>query len=185
MPHGTRGVSMSARTDLDQSNLSRQPAQSAGFLLEKSRMEDEGPEYNIDGAALKKFRFRARKGLATVSKTERREYGAAVEAAVLAAQRAALRRAGVSLPTPRCASGTTHNTGAAIDKAIRDQQRAALLAFPSQVRRARSPHEWRSKYDEAIAAKRKRESEPPPPPRSRRERAEAHVRAARARLEMA
>ena len=148
-------------------------------------MEDEGPEYNIDSAALKKFRHRARKGLATLSRVDRQAYGAAIEAAVLSAQRMALRRAAPSMPRPNCASGTLHNTGEAIIKAIREQQRAALLACPSQERRARTPEKWREMYDAAMAEKRKREAQPPPRPSNRRERAEAHVRAALARLEMA
>jgi hypothetical protein len=146
--------------------------------------DDYGPEYNIDSAALKKFR---RKRLSSMSRSERQAYGAAVEAAVLSAQRVALRRAAPSAPRPNCASGTTHNTGEAIIKAIREQHRAALLACPSQERRARSPVEWQTMYDAAMAERRKREAEPPPitKPSNRRERAEAHLRAARARLEMA
>jgi hypothetical protein len=151
-------------------------------------MEDDyGPEYNIDSAALKKFRHRASKGLAKMSRADRLAYAAAIEAAVISAQRLALRRAAPSIPRPNCASGTTHNTGEAIIKAIRDQHRAALLACPSQERRARSPVQWQTMYDAAMAEKRKREAEPPIviKPSNRRERAEAHIRAARARLEMA
>jgi hypothetical protein len=148
--------------------------------------EDEGPEYDIDSATLKKFRRLASKGLAKLSRDDRRQYAEAVTAAVLAAQRASLRREGNPAPRPNCASGTTHNTGAAIDKAIRAQHRAALLACPSQERRARSPSKWQEMYAAAMAEK--REAKPVPivaRPSSRRERAEAHVRAARARLEMA
>jgi hypothetical protein len=147
--------------------------------------DDEGPEYNIDSATLKKFRHRARKGLAALSRADRLAYAAAIEAAVISAQRVALRRAAPPIPRPNCASGTTHNTGEAINNAIRAQHRAALAACPSQERRARSPAQWQTMYDAAMAERRKRESAPPPQPRSRRERAEALVRAARARLEMA
>ena len=145
-------------------------------------LEDEfGPEYNIDSAALKKFRRMRR---SSMSRADRQAYGAAVEAAVLSAQRAALRRAAPSIPRPNCASGTTHNTGEAIDRALREQQRAALLACPSQERRARKPEKWREMYDAAMAEKRKRAEMPPTvKPSNRRERAEAHLRAARARLE--
>jgi hypothetical protein len=144
----------------------------------------DGPEYNIDSAALKKCRHRARKGLAAMSRAERQAYGAAVHAAVLSAQRAALKRAAPSMPRPNCASGTTHNTGEAIHNAIREQQRAALAAYAAQVRRARTPDEWREMYDEAMAEKRQREAQPPvTKPSNRRERAEAYVRAARARLQ--
>jgi hypothetical protein len=150
-------------------------------------MSDHGPEYNIDSAALKKFRHRASKGLAILSRADRAAYAAAIEAAVLSAQRLALRRAAVSLPRPNCASGTTHSTGEAIHKAIREQHRAALLACPSQERRARSPQQWQEMYDAAMAEKREREavSIVPVVQNKRRERAEAFVRAARQRLEMA
>jgi hypothetical protein len=149
-------------------------------------MEDDyGPEYNIDSATLKKFRHRARNGLAKMSRADRLAYATAIEAAVLSAQRVALRRATPSMPRPNCASGTPHNTGEAIHKAVREQHRAALAACASQERRARTPEKWREMYDAAMAEMRKRETAPPPQPRSRRERAEAHVRAARARLEMA
>ena len=149
-------------------------------------MMEHGPEYNIDSAALKKFRHSARKGLATLSRADRLAYAAAIEAAVLSAQRLALRRAAPSMPRPNCASGTLHNTGEAIERAIREQHRAALLACPSQERRARSPLKWQEMYDAAMADKCQREAEPPVArPSNRRERAEALVRAARARLEMA
>ena len=48
------------------------------------------PPYNIESAALKKFRRNAKDGLATWSKWERQMYGAAVEEAVLAKQRSSL-----------------------------------------------------------------------------------------------
>lgn len=147
-------------------------------------MEDDfGPEYNIDSAALKKFRHRARKGLATLSRDDRAAYAAAIEAAVISAQRLALKRAAPSIPRPNCASGTTHNTGEAIHNAVRAQHRAALAACPSQERRARSPAQWQEMYEVAMAEKRQREMQPPiAKPSNRRERAEAHLRAARARL---
>jgi hypothetical protein len=153
--------------------------------MEKANeMEDEGPEYDIDSATLKKFRRLASKGLAKLSRNDRQQYAEAVTAAVLSAQRASLRREGNPAPRPNCASGTTHNTGEAIHKALRAQHRAALLACPSQERRARSPSKWQEMYDAAMAEKRKREAQPPTVKLSnRRERAEAHLRAARARLE--
>jgi hypothetical protein len=116
-----------------------------------------GPEYNIESASLKKHRAKARAGLSSLSRAERQAYGAAVEAAVLASQRAALRRAGESMPRPNCASGTAHSDGAAIIKAIREQQHNALLACPSKIRRARSPYEWQQMYEAAMAEKRKRQ----------------------------
>jgi hypothetical protein len=145
-------------------------------------MIDHGPEYDIDSATLKKFRHRAHKGLSKLSRDDRRQYAAAIEAAVLAAQRAALRRAGVPEKRPNCASGTWHSTGDAIHKAVRQQHRAALLACPSQERRARSPEKWREMYDAAMVEKRKPKAAPIVRSSSRRDRAEALLRAARERL---
>lgn len=110
-----------------------------------------GPVYNLESASLKKFR---RAGV--ISKA----YGEAVEQAVLASQRAALNRAAPSLSRPNCASRTYHNNGADIDKAVKAQQRAALAACPSQVRRARSAAVWQAMYDAAMAEKREREALP-------------------------
>jgi hypothetical protein len=115
-----------------------------------------GPAYNIDSAALKKFRREARDGLTSLSRDDRQAYAAAIVVAVLAAQRSTLRGAAYSMPAPRCASGTTHTTGKAIVKAIRQRQRAALLACPDQIRAARKPHEWQKLYDEAMREKRAR-----------------------------
>jgi hypothetical protein len=117
-----------------------------------------GPTYNIDSAALKKFR--RVDSLGGTLEQFRKAYGEAVEKAVLAAQRSQLRRAAVPERRPNCASGTWHTTGAAIDKAIRQQHRAALLACPGQIRRARPADEWRKLYDAAMAEKRARQPEP-------------------------
>jgi hypothetical protein len=116
--------------------------------------EPHGPQYNIDSATLKKFRSTFREGLSSLSRDERQAYGAAVETAVRAAQRSALRRAGCAIPNPNCASGTAHNTGEAIHEAIRERQRNAILAGPSKIRRARKPHEWQAMYEAAMAEKR-------------------------------
>jgi len=113
-----------------------------------------GPEYDIESAALKKFRRMARKGLSHLSTDERRAYGAAVEAATLARQRAFLKSHGEAEPRPSCASGTWHTTGAAIDAAIRSQHKAALAACPSRERRARTPQQWQAMYADAMARKR-------------------------------
>jgi hypothetical protein len=113
--------------------------------------EPFGPAYDIDSAALKKFR---RNG------GDRQAYGAAVEAAVKAAQRAALMGAGETMPRPNCASGTWHSDGREISKAVRAQHRARLAACPSQERRARKPHQWEAMYEEAMADKRAREALP-------------------------
>ena len=86
----------------------------------------------------------------------RHAYGLAVETAIRALQRSELQR---ELPTHNChcASGTNHNSGAAILKAMQTKPRAALAAAPSQERRAREPHVWQRMYDEAMAEKRARE----------------------------
>jgi hypothetical protein len=103
-----------------------------------------GPVYDLNSAALQKFR---RNG------GDRQAYGAAVEAAVLASQRAALRGAGNSQPRPNCASGTWLSCGREISAAVRQQHRAALLAYPDRVRRARTDAEWQEMYDAAMAEK--------------------------------
>ncbi len=115
----------------------------------------DGPEYPTLGTAVAKWRWRAREGLKSLAREERQAYGVAVERAILALQRA---EANHSLPpvTPRvhCASGTAHNTGEAIHNAIREQQARALAAYPSCVRRKRTPVEWRDMYKAAMAEKR-------------------------------
>jgi len=117
-----------------------------------------GPEYDIESAALKKFRRMARKGLSHLSTDERRAYGAAVEAATLARQRAFLKSHGEAEPRPSCASGTWHTTGEAISAAIRSQHKAALAACPSRERRARTPQQWQAMYAAAMTEKRQRKT---------------------------
>jgi hypothetical protein len=113
------------------------------------------PEYPTLGAAVAKWRWRAREGLQSLTLAERHAYGEAVERAILALQRSQLLR-GLTPSTPKChcASGTAHNTGEAIHNAIREQQLSALLAAPSQIRRARTDVEWRQMYEAAMAEKR-------------------------------
>jgi hypothetical protein len=110
--------------------------------------------YDINSAALSKYRWQARTGLAALSREERRVYGEAVERAVLARQRSELQAACANPGTPkaRCASGTYHNDGADIHEAIRQRQRNALLAAPAKIRRARTDDEWRRMYQKAMAA---------------------------------
>ena len=86
-----------------------------------------GPVYDITGNGLAKHRKLARNGLGQMSRAERQAYGEAVEAAVLASQRRALARE-VTLPRSGSASGTFHNDGAAIHKAVLNQQRQPPLA---------------------------------------------------------
>ena len=99
-------------------------------------MSDSSPEYNLDSAALKKFRFLAREGLKALTYEQRREYGAAVERAALSKQRSEFKAISVE-PSARCpcASGTWHSEGKDIEAAIKQQQQTALLSFPAKVRR--------------------------------------------------
>jgi hypothetical protein len=119
--------------------------------------EQFGPVYP-DLPAVNKHRKAARDGLALMSRDARQAYGLAVETAIRAKQRAELQR---ELPSHNvsCASGTNHNDGAAIHKAMQAKQRAALLAAPAQERRARKPAVWQAMYDAAMADKRKREAQ--------------------------
>ncbi len=115
----------------------------------------DGPDYPSLGAAVAKWRWRAREGLRSLTREERQAYGEAVERAILALQRAEANR-GFTAITPRvnCASGTAHTTGEAIHNAIREQQARALAAYPSYVRRNRSPQVWQQMYEAAMAEKR-------------------------------
>jgi len=118
-----------------------------------------GPAYNVDSAALRKFRGLARGGLETLATQERRAYGAAVEAAILSAQRAALRRQTHPEKVCSCASGTNHNDGAAIEKAIRAQHRASLQELVAAERSNRTPEEWKEMYEQAMKEKRERQAQ--------------------------
>lgn len=117
----------------------------------------ETPAYNLDSAALKKYRRMASKDepnlIKSMDRYYRQAYGQAVEDAVLAKQRSMLKCHGEVMPAASCASGTWHATGDAIDKAIKAQHRAALQAYPGQVRRARTPQEWKKMYDETMKNK--------------------------------
>jgi hypothetical protein len=113
-----------------------------------------GPDYPSLGAAVAKWRWRARDGLQSLTREERSAYGEAVGRAILALQRAEANR-GLSpmVPKVHCASGTAHNTGAAIHNAIREQQARALAAWPAYVRRNRTADEWQRMYKAAMAEK--------------------------------
>jgi hypothetical protein len=113
------------------------------------------PPYDVTSVTLAKYRWLAREGLATLTKKERHAYGEAVEQAILAKQRselfASLGRP--ANPKARCASGTPFSDGADIHEAIKQQQRNALRAAPSQIRRKRTDAEWRQLYEQAMAEK--------------------------------
>jgi len=122
----------------------------------KTHLSANGPDYPSLGAAVAKWRARARGGLTALSHHERRAYGEAVERAILALQRSEANRALPPVtPKVRCASGTPHNSGEAIHNAVREQQARALAAYPSYVRRHRTDVEWRQMYQAAMAEKRR------------------------------
>lgn len=110
------------------------------------------PVYNVESAALRKWRAKAKRSL--LSKEDKQAYGAAVEAAVKASQRAALMRV-TAKHRINCASGTEYNNGEEIHAAVKRQQINALLAYPEKVRRSRTPTEWRDMYAKAMAEKRR------------------------------
>ena len=123
-----------------------------------SEIEIGNPRYDINSATLQKLRWAAHNGLATLTPEQRREYGEAVERAVKSAQRSTLKRAGETERTCHCASRTNHNTGEAIHNAIRAQQRAEMMSWASKIRRARTPAEWESMYEQAMKEKRARQA---------------------------
>lgn len=120
-------------------------------------IEPFGPDYNVDSPSLRKFRKSSRDGIATLSAAERRTYGAAVEARIKELQASGLNNRRVTASRPICASGTFHNDGAAIHKAVKAQQHAALMACASKERRDRTPAVWRAMYDAAMQEKRSRQ----------------------------
>lgn len=122
---------------------------------------DGNPAYDVGSAELTKFRAVANKngGLKGLERFYRVQYANAVEKAVLASQRASLAPKRAAVFSAGCASGTFHNDGETIGKAVVSQHRAALSAYPAQVRRSRTPRQWQEMYDEAMAEKRKREAE--------------------------
>jgi hypothetical protein len=112
-----------------------------------------GPEYDIDSAALKKYRRMSKDGLHQLTWEERRAYGEAVEKAVLAKQRSFLKSHTEPECKPLCASGTYHSEGEDIHKAMQAKHRAALAAAPARERRSRTPAQWQAMYDEAMQGK--------------------------------
>lgn len=75
---------------------------------------------------------------------DRKAHGEAVLEAIRAKNRTLHRR---SVPA------TAINDSANILEARRRQQRSALLAYPSQVRRQRPPEEWKALYAKAMKQK--------------------------------
>ena len=107
-----------------------------------------GPVYNVTSPAL--VRFRRLANGETLTREERQAYGAAVEAAVLAAQRRQLRTAGEPGRRPNCASRSWANRPGEVGEAVREQQRRALAACAERIRRARTPEQWERMYREAM-----------------------------------
>jgi hypothetical protein len=125
------------------------------------RQEDiANPRYDVGSAQLTKFRAvaNAAGGVMALERFYRVQYAEAVEQAVLASQRASLAPKRAAVFQAMCASGTFHNDGEAIGKAVVARHRAALSSYPAQVRRARTPNEWQAMYAEAMADKRAREA---------------------------
>jgi hypothetical protein len=96
----------------------------------KEAPEAFGPEYPVTlGKDVLNFRKLADKtGFAEFSLMTRRGYGNAVLAAIREKQKGELRRAAVPVGKPNCASGTFHQTGAAILKAVAAANRAMATA---------------------------------------------------------
>lgn len=113
---------------------------------------DTTPLYPDLGQGVARYRRLAIRGLASMLVTDRRAYGDAVLSAVRSKQRQELQRELPSHPV-HCASGTNHNTGDAIIKAMQTKHRAALTAAASQERRARKPEVWKEMYAKAMKEK--------------------------------
>jgi hypothetical protein len=109
-----------------------------------------GPEYpNLASNDVKLFRAQGRLGLDNLSPMGRRGYGNAVLSAIRSLQAQGLKRAAPPEGKPNCASGTFHQTGADILKAVATSNRSKCLR--------QGPFDQREadrKYAAAMAAKR-------------------------------
>ena len=118
------------------------------------QLDARGPAYPDLGNAVAKYRRKAASAgsVSEMLPADRHAYGEAVEKAIRAKQRSELQR---ELPSHacRCASGTAYNDGEKISAAMRAKHHAALLACPSQERRARTPQAWKRLYDLAMESK--------------------------------
>jgi hypothetical protein len=114
----------------------------------------------VGSAQLTKFRGVANRagGVMQLERFYRVQYANAVEQAVLASQRASLAPKRAAVFQAGCASRTFHNDGDVIGRAIVGQHRAALAAYPAQVRKARTPSQWAEMYEAAMAEKHAREA---------------------------
>lgn len=107
-------------------------------------LDDYGPPYPDLGSTVARLRHGP----------DRKAHGLAVLEAIRRLQRSSLMSESRS-HTPHCASMTAHTNGKKILRAVADRQRAALLAYPSQVRRKRTDAEWQKLYAAAMAEKRR------------------------------
>jgi hypothetical protein len=88
-----------------------------------------------------------------MDKASRVAYALAVEKAVRAKQRAEHARA-FTPPSPNCASGTFHNNGEDIGRAVAAQNRTRANAAARRDRSKRTPRQWQAMYDAAMQEKR-------------------------------
>lgn len=107
--------------------------------------EPFGPVYPDLGVTVARSRNKARNG-----KISAREHGEAVLAAIRKLNANLHARRIADNPTPNCASGTAHNTGEAILRAVRQQNAARV----SKDTNTRTPEQWRDAYNAAMKAKR-------------------------------
>jgi hypothetical protein len=117
--------------------------------------EQFGPDYPTLGATVAKLRKRAADICIVHRGVARREHGNAVLEAIRKLNYRSLQR---ELPTHNvnCASGTNHNDGAEILKALR--LKAWNNCNPDTIRAARSIEAIASAYEAAMLAKRKRQA---------------------------
>lgn len=109
---------------------------------------DEVPDYPSLGAKVARLRAAARR-----DPSKRKEHGDAVIEAVRDLHAKTLQRTVPDRPC-HCASGTSHNTGEAILRAVRGKQSAALARALQQDHAARTDKQVRALYEEAMRAKR-------------------------------
>lgn len=104
---------------------------------------DNGKPYPKFGNTVIKWRNLADDGLRTLTHEQRQAYGTAVELAIRSLQRSEMLAAGSPVTPERPADYDLH-------EAIRAKQHASILACPGKIRRARTPHEWETLYNEAM-----------------------------------
>jgi hypothetical protein len=115
----------------------------------------EGPEYPNLGTSVEKFRRLASRGVSRMAIKDRRDYGAAVERAILAKQREE-RFHGYGAINRDPANSRSEPIG----EARVARMRANLISHPSCVRRARHPAVWQEMYETAMREKSERTNRP-------------------------